>query len=615
MKFTAVFLIFLSLIFSIFTLIIPVDICQAAEITVGDGEEYDYSSIQDAISDANNSDTIRVYNGPYSENIVIDKEITLIGQGSTTIDGESSYEHTITVNAENVSISGFTIKNTAGASQDKSCIVLTYSSGGCTISNNNIKDGGNGIYVVTSTNNIINGNTIEDQTRNGISFTTNANSNQIYSNIIRDNGGHGFKLYVSSDNTFYDNVISNHIQNGVNLALSCSNNIFYQNDFSENEGNAIDEGSNTWYQGNQGNTWDDYNEYDDDEDGIGDNPYTTGGVNDLYPLGVFKNKPEAFIDSISPNPAFEDQTVYFNGHSIGDGLIIEWQWRAGDNTIGYSEDLEHSSLPVGIYTISFRVKNEEDKWSDWKFYTQSLQIKSVSSQEPNQEPEATISDITPNPAIFGETVVFSGIGIDPDEDGSITEYYWSSSRDGFLSDTPLFSRADLSVGEHMIYFKVKDNAGAWSSLKSRTLNINVNTSIKNNNPTGDSGGPYASYLNNSITFDGSQSYDTDGLIVSYSWDFGDGNTSTGETATHTYSRTGEFVVVLTVTDNYGFTDTDVTSATILLDPNSQNGETPNNDGNGNDNGNDKWVIPGFEAILIIFSLIIVVLISKKWKKN
>ena len=54
-----------------------------------------------------------------------------------------------------------------------------------------------------------------------------------------------------------------------------------------------------------------------------------------------------------------------------------------------------------------------------------------------------------------------------------------------------------------------------------------------------------------IVFDASSSYDTDGSITGYEWDFGDGSYiyTSLPTATHTYSSTGSFTVTLTVVDN------------------------------------------------------------------
>ena len=57
--------------------------------------------------------------------------------------------------------------------------------------------------------------------------------------------------------------------------------------------------------------------------------------------------------------------------------------------------------------------------------------------------------------------------------------------------------------------------------------------------------------NNAVSFDASASYDPDGTIVSYVWNFGDGTATTGVTAEHVYTSEGEYPVTLTVTDNDG----------------------------------------------------------------
>ncbi|MBW3603586.1 MAG: PKD domain-containing protein [Actinobacteria bacterium] len=55
------------------------------------------------------------------------------------------------------------------------------------------------------------------------------------------------------------------------------------------------------------------------------------------------------------------------------------------------------------------------------------------------------------------------------------------------------------------------------------------------------------------TFDGAASSDTDGQIVEWAWDFGDGATASGQTATHTYAAEGTYDVHLAVTDDGGAT--------------------------------------------------------------
>jgi len=56
-----------------------------------------------------------------------------------------------------------------------------------------------------------------------------------------------------------------------------------------------------------------------------------------------------------------------------------------------------------------------------------------------------------------------------------------------------------------------------------------------------------------VHFDGSDSYDPDGSIVSYIWDFGDGTFGNGITVSHVYTKAGDFTVTLTVSDDRGAT--------------------------------------------------------------
>jgi PKD repeat protein len=58
-----------------------------------------------------------------------------------------------------------------------------------------------------------------------------------------------------------------------------------------------------------------------------------------------------------------------------------------------------------------------------------------------------------------------------------------------------------------------------------------------------------------ITFDGTSSFDLDGSIVSYVWNFGDGSTGSGPVVQHQYNFGGSYSVTLTVTDDRGMTGT------------------------------------------------------------
>jgi len=65
-----------------------------------------------------------------------------------------------------------------------------------------------------------------------------------------------------------------------------------------------------------------------------------------------------------------------------------------------------------------------------------------------------------------------------------------------------------------------------------------------------------------VSVDGSASTDPDGPVASYAWNFGDGATATGPTATHTYAAGGTYTITLTVTDPQGATGTRSTPVSV-----------------------------------------------------
>lgn len=112
------------------------------------------------------------------------------------------------------------------------------------------------------------------------------------------------------------------------------------------------------------------------------------------------------------------------------------------------------------------------------------------------------------------------------------------------------------------------NSGAYSDGDAIYMPINymerINVSVLTYNPMPACvAGPVASFTYTAsstwVDFNASGSYDPDGSIVSYAWDFGDGTTGTGVAPSHVYPYEGYFTVTLTVTDNSGYTGQSVQS--------------------------------------------------------
>ena len=249
--------------------------------------------------------------------------------------------------------------------------------------------------------------------------------------------------------------------------------------------------------------------------------------------------------------------------SDSDGYITGYNWRSStDGQLSTYSEFSTSSLSVGTHTIYFKVQDNEGTWSSEKIA--SLTINPADGGDPtdptgNQEPTAFIDSITPNPAEYMMMVSFCGHGTD--EDGYITEWKWTSGIDGVIGNEETLNTSDLSLGTHTIYFQVRDNASEWSKQVTESLIISLDP--LNQPPIANAGGPYSGNINDAIIFDGSASYDEDGEIIEYLWDFGDGTNGFGESITHTYISPGNYTITLTVTDDDEDNSTDTTIATVV----------------------------------------------------
>ncbi len=185
-----------------------------------DGSE-DYTKIQDAIDNASNDDTVFVFPGIYYENIIIDKSLNLTGDNleTTIIDGNNNGD-VVTIFANGVKISGFTIQN-AGTE-------------GLPLVNAGIR--------IVSGYNIISGNIIRNNSQCGIAlFGPDASiHNSITGNIIIDCNLFGIYSHSSSHNTITENTITCSDENYDNNYGIYLVDFSVENDISKNDIDIFD---------------------------------------------------------------------------------------------------------------------------------------------------------------------------------------------------------------------------------------------------------------------------------------------------------------------------------------------------------------------------------------
>jgi nitrous oxidase accessory protein len=207
---------------------------------VGGAGAGNYSSIQDAVNDASNGDTIIVHNGIYYENLVLNKSITIVGEDriNTIVDGNGSGD-TVIISADNVCIRNFTIKNKGASGTginikanqsviSENLIIDNNWSGieagsafrNCTVSENTIMNNGYGIFFGKKTTNInFSTNDIGNNSLDGI-YLDQSSDGIVTDNIIDKNGDDGLSLTFSNGIFVYKNFIINSIDNGIYMYSS-----------------------------------------------------------------------------------------------------------------------------------------------------------------------------------------------------------------------------------------------------------------------------------------------------------------------------------------------------------------------------------------------------------
>lgn len=142
-------------------------------------------------------------------------------------------------------------------------------------------------------------------------------------------------------------------------------------------------------------------------------------------------------------------------------------------------------------------------------------------------------------------VNFQGSGTD--QDGSIVSYSWDFG-DGATSTLQNPSHTFTSAGNYTVRLTLSDNDGATASAT-----VQITVTAPNLPPTVTiTASPISGQAPLSVSFSATAS-DSDGTIAAYSWDFGDGGSSSQANPSHSYASPGAYTARLVVRDDDGAT--------------------------------------------------------------
>ena len=288
----------------------------------------------------------------------------------------------------------------------------------------------------------------------------------------------------------------------------------------------------------------------------------------------FLSKPHAVADADNAVIAEGFELQFYGNESWDeDGNIVNYTWDFGDGTFAYDENPVHIFITNGTYNVILTVRDNTN-----------LEDSVILNIFINKPPIAVV-EISQTVIFLGDVITFDASG-SYDVDGEVEFFYWNFD-DGFTSNQASAEHEFRNSGFYNVSVKIVDELNDITTVYYLIEVINrlpiVEFFIEP-----DSG-------DTRTIFDFTdQSYDNDGEIEEWMWDFGDLDSSDEQNPEHRFELPGTYTVTLTVYDDQE--GANFTTMTITVD-----NSPPDPDINipeGIKTADNEWTVPAGRTIAI-----------------
>ena len=319
---------------------------------------------------------------------------------------------------------------------------------------------------------------------------------------------------------------------------------------------------------------------------------------------LVNNRDPVAVAEVDNDVVMTNEILTFNaGNSYDDdGGIVSYHWDFGDGNTSNFKSPQHKYLDNANYTVSLKVTDDD---GDVGFAALKIEVR-------NRGPTA---DISCSSYMFNTNTMVCFNATVNDPDGYIAQTTWDFG-DGSNATGASVTHEFIKNGSYKIFFTATDDDGAQISESLVVYVKNVAPEVKFNVT------PVKGNTSTTFTFN-SLSYDTDGSIINYTWELGDGNFSYGkESFSHQYTIPGNYTVTLRITDDDGAVTEfkiliEVEKVPVIEPPQDEEPELDEEDNRtkDEDEGLHTVMIIGISAVIIVIIIILAVVFLVYRKKR